>query len=216
VKPTRLDHVALWVSDPDRMAARTADLLGFHEIERSEAFTLVGADARAGKLTLFSADGPRAAGALVEIGVRVPGLAEQAVVDLGDELRLRLTAGNPAEPADIDHVVLLASNPRSARRRWLELGFELAPPAAGGVLRARVGSTLVELRAGAPGRPARPLLNHLGVLVETVEEVAGAESRPELGEVELVDAANTVAAFVTGPDGVRLEYVAHKPEFSLT
>jgi hypothetical protein len=59
------------------------------------------------------------------------------------------------------------------------------------------------------------LLNHLGVLVESVEEVERAGSRPELGEVELVDAENTVAAFVTGPDGVRLEYVAHKPTFSL-
>jgi hypothetical protein len=45
--------------------------------------------------------------------------------------------------------------------------------------------------------------------------VERAGSRPELGEVELVDAENTVAAFVTGPDGVRLEYVAHKPTFSL-
>jgi catechol 2,3-dioxygenase-like lactoylglutathione lyase family enzyme len=215
VRPTRLDHVALWVTDPDGIAGRTHDLLGFHEIERSDAFILVGADARSGKLTLFTADGPRTAGALVEIGLRAPGLAEQEVVELGDELRLRLTAGDPAEPADIDHVALLASNPRSARQRWLELGFELAPPAAGGVLRARVGPTFVELRPGAPGSPARPLLNHLGVLVESVEEVERAGSRPELGEVELVDAENTVAAFVTGPDGVRLEYVAHKPTFSL-
>jgi hypothetical protein len=125
-------------------------------------------------------------------------------------------AGNPAEPADIDHVALLATNPRSARKRWLELGFELASPAAGGVLRARVGPTFVELRPGAPGSPARPLLNHLGVLVESVEEVERAGSQPDLGEVELVDAENTLAAFVTGPDGVRLEYVAHKPTFSLT
>ena len=36
-------------------------------------------------------------------------------------------------------------------------------------------------------------------------------------EVEsVVDAANTYAAFLRGPDGVRIEYVEHKPTFSLT
>ena len=39
----------------------------------------------------------------------------------------------------------------------------------------------------------------------------------ELGiEVDsVVDAANTYAAFLRGPDGVRIEYVEHKPTFSL-
>jgi catechol 2,3-dioxygenase-like lactoylglutathione lyase family enzyme len=215
MRPTRLDHVALWVADPDRLAARTFDLLGFHEVDRTDSFTLVGHDARWGKLTFFSADGPRDAGALVAIGLRVPGLAEDAVVDLGEGLRLRLVAGHDTEPVDIDHVALLASEPRTARERWLELGFDAAPDSAG-MCRVRVGATLLELHAGAPGRPERPLLNHLGVLVDSVAEVQDAELRPELGEVELVDAENTLAAFVTGPDGVRLEYVAHKPTFSLT
>ena len=31
-----------------------------------------------------------------------------------------------------------------------------------------------------------------------------------------VHAANTKAVFVWGPDRVRIEYVEHKPEFSLT
>jgi len=36
-------------------------------------------------------------------------------------------------------------------------------------------------------------------------------------EVEsVVDAANTYAAFLWGPDRVRIEYVEHKPTFSLT
>ena len=38
----------------------------------------------------------------------------------------------------------------------------------------------------------------------------------QLGIVEsVVDAANTVAVFVWGPDRVRIEYVEHKPTFSL-
>ena len=36
-------------------------------------------------------------------------------------------------------------------------------------------------------------------------------------EVEsFVDAANTLAVFLWGPDGIRIEYVEHKPTFSLT
>jgi hypothetical protein len=53
------------------------------------------------------------------------------------------------------------------------------------------------------------------VLVDSAADaVADAE---ELGiEVEsTVDAANTVAAFLAGPEGVRIEYVEHKASFSL-
>jgi hypothetical protein len=32
----------------------------------------------------------------------------------------------------------------------------------------------------------------------------------------VVDAANTRAVFVWGPERVRIEYVEHKPEFALT
>ena len=33
---------------------------------------------------------------------------------------------------------------------------------------------------------------------------------------DIVDAANTYAVFVWGPERVKVEYVEHKPEFSLT
>jgi hypothetical protein len=74
-----------------------------------------------------------------------------------------------------------------------------------------VGGAFLELRPGDPGDPERPLLNHLGVLVE---EAAPAQ---ELGvEVaDVVDAPNTFAVFVWGPDRVKLEYVEHKASFSL-
>jgi len=74
----------------------------------------------------------------------------------------------------------------------------------------------IEFVPGAPGASERPLLNHLAVLVDSADDaVAEAD---ELGiEVEsLVDAPNTYAAFLRGPDGVRIEYVEHKPSFSLT
>ena len=61
----------------------------------------------------------------------------------------------------------------------------------------------------------KPLLNHLAVLVDSVDEhIAEAE---EMGVVDnVVDAANTRAVFVWGPERVRIEYVEHKPEFALT
>ena len=47
--------------------------------------------------------------------------------------------------------------------------------------------------------------------------VCAARAR-ELGlEIDnIVDAANTYAVFVWGPERVRVEYVEHKPTFSLT
>ena len=69
---------------------------------------------------------------------------------------------------------------------------------------------------GDPGEPERPLLNHLAVLVDSADEVIA--DAGDLGiEVEsVVDAANTYAAFLWGPERVRIEYVEHKPTFSLT
>ena len=57
--PTSLDHVALWVDERERLATFLCDHLGMHVIEQTDDFTLVGIDAKLGKLTLFEADGPR-------------------------------------------------------------------------------------------------------------------------------------------------------------
>ena len=53
--PLSLDHVAFWVADRDGIADAAVARLGMHVIERTDTFTLVGADARRGKLTLFEA-----------------------------------------------------------------------------------------------------------------------------------------------------------------
>src|SRR6266567_603566 len=76
-----MDHVALWVADRDVIADFACAHLGMHVIERTDRFTLVGSDARRGKLTLFNADGPREAGPLRRVGLRVSNL-EQALVAL--------------------------------------------------------------------------------------------------------------------------------------
>src|ERR687897_1270423 len=86
-----LDHVALWVGDRDALADFLVDRLGMHVIDRTDAFTLVGADARRGKLTLFSADGPREPGVLARIGLRVPDL-DEALAELPEGLAMERDA----------------------------------------------------------------------------------------------------------------------------
>jgi catechol 2,3-dioxygenase-like lactoylglutathione lyase family enzyme len=62
VQPKTLDHVALWVADREPIADFVLRRLGMHVVDQTDAFTLVGSDARRGKLTLFSAEGPRERG----------------------------------------------------------------------------------------------------------------------------------------------------------
>ena len=212
MRPQTLDHVALWVADRDSIAELAVNRLGLHVIERTDRFTLLGEDARRGKLTLFAAEGPRTAGALKRIGLRVSsrnGLPER--LDLGEGLELVLVEVETDSELDLDHVALVSRDPAAAARAWEAYGF-----APAGENRVEVGGAYLELHLGDPGSTERPLLNHLGVLVESVEEsVVEAESRGiEIDDV--VDAPNTLALFVRGPDGVRLEYVEHKASFSLS
>ena len=212
MQPQTLDHVALWVAERERMAADAVERLGVRVIEQTERFTLLGADARRGKLTLFDAEGPRERGALERIGLRVTSLdGREPLVDLGEGLVVALVEAETDSELDLDHVALRTADPDAAARGWERLGFT-----ATGDGRLEVGGAFLELVPGDAGEPERPLLNHLGVLVESVEEhQAEAE---ELGvEIDnFVDAPNTLALFVWGPDRVKLEYIEHKPSFSLT
>src|SRR6266496_3633130 len=74
MNPTKLDHVAYWVADRDSIADFVTAHLGMHVIDRTETFTLVGSNARRGKLTLFTAEGPRERGALEHVALRVSDL----------------------------------------------------------------------------------------------------------------------------------------------
>ncbi len=200
MRPTSLDHVALWVTERDVIADFVVQQLGMHVIERTDKFTLVGWDARRGKLTLFEAEGPRERGGLEHIGLRVPGGRDS--VELPDGLTLTFVDGD----GDLDHVALRSPDPERAAREWLRHGFAPAGPR-----RVEVGGAFLELIDGTVDGTERPLLNHLSVLVEK------AAPAQELGfEVaDVVDAPNTFAVFVWGPDRVKLEYVEHKPGFSL-
>ena len=87
MKIESLDHVALWVADRDTLAEFLTEHVGMHVIERTDNFTIVGADARRGKLTLFAAEGTRQPGALARIVLRVRNL-ELALADLPADLQV--------------------------------------------------------------------------------------------------------------------------------
>jgi hypothetical protein len=78
-----------------------------------------------------------------------------------------------------------------------------------------VGDAHVELEQGDVEVPEHPLLNHLGLKVDSADEHIKEAERRGLEIADVVDAPNTYAVFVWGPDGIKLEYVEHKPSFSL-
>jgi Glyoxalase/Bleomycin resistance protein/Dioxygenase superfamily len=83
MQPKTLDHVAFWIADREPLVDFATRYLGMHVIDHQDAFTLIGSDARHGKLTLFGADGPRERGALKHVALRVSDL-ESARAELPD------------------------------------------------------------------------------------------------------------------------------------
>jgi catechol 2,3-dioxygenase-like lactoylglutathione lyase family enzyme len=223
IRTESLDHVALWVADRDALADFLCDHLGMHVIERTDAFTLVGADALKGKLTLFAAEGPREAGTLRCVVLRVSDLeaarralpvettAEDGVVafDAPEGLRLGLVESPGTTDYDIDHVVLAVPDPDAALRQLVELGF------SGHDGRLAVADRHLRLEPGGEAEGERPLLNHLALLVDSADAAASEAERSGAEVIDMVDAPNTLAAFVWGPARIKLEYVEHKPGFSL-
>ena len=227
VKALALDHVALWVADRDPLSDFVCGHLGMHVIERTDDFTLVGADARRGKLTLFEAEGPREPGPLVRVVLRVRAL-DTAVADLPADLEIERSGDGLATfdapeglglglmevpdtdlDYDIDHVVLAVPDPDRTAERLGALGFS----ARGAKL--SVGDKALLLERGDPGEVERPMLNHLALLVDSGQAQLEEAERRGLDVAEVRDAANTFAVFIWGPDRIKLEYVEHKPGFAL-
>jgi catechol 2,3-dioxygenase-like lactoylglutathione lyase family enzyme len=232
VTPDTLDHVALWVADRDRIADFVTARVGMHIVDRTDAFTLVGSDARRGKLTLFEAEGPREQGALKHVALRVASLESalgdmegvevdqpregEAYMDVSEGLRLGLVEAPTEVDYDLDHVALWSRSPEETAREYEGLGFVAAAPGPAGVPRVEVGGAFVEFHEGEPGDPEKPLLNHLAVKVDSADEHIEAARERGIEIADIVDAPNTYAVFVWGPERVKVEYVEHKPTFSLT
>ena len=225
MRPKTLDHVALWVTDRDKIAEFLTERVGMHVIERTDKFTLVGSDARRGKLTLFAEEGPRERGALKHVALRVSDL-EDAVGSLGDVavyredggayfdvaegLRLGLVEGETDVEYDLDHVALFSAAPEETAQKYVQFGF-----AAEDDTRVEVGGAFVEFHEGEPGDPEQPLLNHLAVLVDSADETLEEAKQAGMDVADVVDAPNTLAVFVWGPEHVKIEYVEQKPTFAL-
>ena len=229
ISPNSLDHVALWVSQRDAIADFACDYLGMHVIEKTDDFTLVGADARRGKLTLFDAEGPREQGPLERVVLRVHDLdsaldalpedvqverdGELAKFDAPEGLGIGLVAANgaPGPEYDLDHVILRVPDPDTTARELAELGFD-----HNGNGRLTIADKDVRLERGDTSEGERPLLNHIAVLVDSAGEVQDEAERRGIEIDKFVDAPNTLAVFLWGPDRIKLEYVEHKPGFALT
>jgi catechol 2,3-dioxygenase-like lactoylglutathione lyase family enzyme len=219
VRPKTLDHVAFWVTDREPIVDFLTEHVGMHVIDRQDAFTLVGSDARRGKLTLFTAEGPREQGAFKHVALRVSDLERatadlpSAELELGEGVRVQLVEAPTDVEYDLDHVALVSADPDQTAKEYTELGFNPAAPSDGHP-RVEVGGAYVEFHRGDPGEPDKPLLNHVAVLVDEVDPVIAEAEKREIVD-NVVDAANTRAVFVWGPERVRIEYVEHKPGFAL-
>jgi catechol 2,3-dioxygenase-like lactoylglutathione lyase family enzyme len=222
--PTSLDHVALWVDERQPLAALLCDHLGMHVIEETDDFTLVGIDAKLGKLTLFDAEGPRQRGALQHVVLRVNDLdavLESLPFDVARRsdgvAAFEAPAGLPlglvegaGRDFDLDHVVLGLVDPDAAIACFEDMGFERRQDGS-----AAVGDRFVRVVRGSPADGGRPLLNHLALLVDDAHGVQDEAEGNGLEIDDVKDAKNTFAVFLRGPEGVRVEYVEHKPGFAL-
>ena len=211
--------------DRDAVADFAGERLGMHVIERTDAFTLVGADARRGKLTLFAAEGPREPGVLERVVLRVNDL-DAALAAMPDRLAVRrrgdvatfegpeglglglVRAGTDLD-YDLDHVVLRVPDPGGTAEALDAFGFARRDG------RATVADKHLRLERGDVREGERPLLNHLALLVESANAVERAARDRGIEIDDIKDAPNTLAVFLRGPDRIRIEYVEHKPSFSL-
>jgi catechol 2,3-dioxygenase-like lactoylglutathione lyase family enzyme len=224
-----LDHIALYMNDRDEAARFLTTHLGFHVVDHTERYTLVGAGGRLGKLTLF--DAPQGTtptpGEIGRITIRVAD-PEAAAADLPPEANTEPLDGGyaftgpeglplalvPGEGEftdyDLEGFALRSGSPEESARTFVEMGFAPADDATTVV----AGEYLVRLTDSAP--EAGGMLFHVGCLVDSAEDHRREAEERGLEVTDFVDGPNTLAAFVRGPEDVSVEYVEHKPTFSLT
>lgn len=213
-----LDHLALRVPDPDGLARFLCEHLGMESAAGDEGVHVAGAPGGRSRLFLFESDQAPEAGVLERMVLRVSDL-ERAIALLpantsvreeepelvvfpgphGLELGLTSVFGGGTD-YDLDHVVLRVMDPDETTIALAELGFV---PRSGAV---HVADKQIRLRAGVRSSGANELLDHLGVLVQSVEAVRHQALRAGIGVDEMTLAPNRLGLYVSGPERIRIEY----------
>jgi catechol 2,3-dioxygenase-like lactoylglutathione lyase family enzyme len=228
MKVKRLDHIALYMRDRNSATGFLTTHLGFHVVDHTERYTLVGAGGRLGKLTLFDAPlgttpspgeieritirvtDPEAAAARLPAGAEP---REGGYLFTGPEgLPFALVPGE-GEFADYDlgGFVLRSGSPEVSARTFVEMGFAPGDDAT----TVKAGEYSVGLTGSAPDANGGGMLFHVGCLVDSAEDHRKEAEERGLEVQDFVDGPNTLAVFVRGPEGVSVEYVEHKSTFSL-
>ena len=231
MKVKKLDHVALYMQDRDAAAEFLTSHLGFHVVDRTDRYTLVGAGGRLGKLTLF--DAPEGyepvPGVIDRINIRVAD-PESAAARLpegveaeshdgayrfaGPEGLPLALVGGEGEFTDYDlaGLALRSGDPEGSARGFVQMGFASGDDAT----TINAGEYRLRLVPGSSGEATQSMLYHLGCLVDSAEDHRRQAEERGLEIQDFVEGPNTVAVFVRGPEDVSVEYVEHKPTFSLT
>ncbi len=231
MKVQKLDHIALYLVDRAAAAEFLTSRLGFHVVDHTDRYTLVGAGGRIGKLTLFDApDGATPSPGVIErINIRVAD-PESAAAKLPPETDVESRDGGyfftgpeglpfalvPGDGEftdyDLEGFVLHSTDPEASARGFLDMGF--APGDDATTLMA--GEYRLHLANSAPDTNGQGMLFHVGCLVDSAEDHRREAEEQGLEVQNFVEGPNTLAVFVRGPEDVSVEYVEHKPTFSLT
>ena len=107
--------------------------------------------------------------------------------------------------------MLSLEDPEAAAELLRGAGLRAAP----GRERRRWATGTCAWSRGSAADGGRPLLNHLALLVDDAHGVQDEAEGAGFEIDDVKDAANTFAVFLRGPEGVRVEYVEHKPGFAL-
>ncbi|MCW2928607.1 MAG: Glyoxalase/bleomycin resistance protein/dioxygenase [Thermoleophilia bacterium] len=221
-----LDHAALHVADRDALAQELVDRLDVHVIERTDRFTLLGAHADHGKLTLLDPEDQRRprANRIVSLVLAEPGIASSSPVELPGGLVCTFvdTSALGLEWADIPRHALvgvtLRSNDPDGAARELERHAMRVRSRAADVALLSVGASdadgrITLTREAWTDQDAPSMLDHVGIRVDDAE---GWRARAELDGHEVVkwvEAPHSKAVFLAGPDSIVLEFVEQTARF---
>lgn len=217
-----IDHLAIRALNPDELARFLCDHCGMERADSDEGFAVLGAPDARTRLFLLQAEEAPNPGVLQRVVLRVsdldaalaklpdrldvdhtePGLAVFQAPE-GVELGLTSVLGGGID-YEIDHFVLAVMSPDETTLALAELGFV---PSGGGL---HVGDKHLRLESGMRSEGGNEMLDHIGVLVESIGALEGQALRGGLQFDELTLDPNKLGIYVRGPERLRVEYAEHR------